>query len=104
MLVKTKTAIGPSTTKYSKITNNLNEKNYIMTNIRENLSLLKSGLVDRQMAQQLRACSVLAENPSSVPRTHSEQFIALGIPEPSSAPTGFACTCTYTETDMHTHN
>lgn len=74
MLVKTKTAIGPSTTKYSKITNNLNEKNYIMTNIRENLSLLKSGLVDRQMAQQLRACSVLAENPSSVPRTHSEQF------------------------------
>lgn len=55
-----------------------------MTNIRENLSLLKSGLVDRQMAQQLRACSVLAENPSSIPRTHSEQFIALGVPEPSS--------------------
>lgn len=85
MLVITKIAIDPSTTKYSKITNNLNGKNYIMTNFRENLSLLKVvGLVDRQMARQLRACTVLAENLSSDPRTHSEQLIDLGIPEPCS--------------------
>lgn len=95
MHVITKIAIGPSTTKYSKITNNLNEKNYIMANFRENLSLLKVvGLVDRQMAQHLRACTVLAENPSSVPRTHSEQLIDLGI----LAPTGFAL-----HTDRHAY-